>query len=209
MRMKIHIGILVLMLTCLGVVSQQQAQKANQEIVFHFMNFDASSTEAQNTISIVRAQLHEIGANQITLSSSDNGTLKISYYSDVDVLNVKEKLWNRMKLRLDFDFENQDSESKHSSNNPKPGFNLDIYEIQSSQQSSSGFDHCVLVKKSEIDRFFEPNSNFDCTSWKSCLDDFTQKVAFKSWIYYEIRINNTSNVFPEVRAGPFKNGRIS
>lgn len=208
MRTKIHIGILILVLTCLGVVSQQQTQKANQEIVFHFTNIEASSNEAQNTISVVKEQLYEIGVSNIKVSHQDNGKLKISYYSDVDVANVKAELFNKMKLDLDYVFEHEENNANHSSGEDSPNFNLDIYEIQNTQQSNSGFDGCVLVKKSEFDRYYDPNTFFAFSTLQVRNDNNSEKVALKVWGYVENRISNPFNIFPEVRAGPKTFGNV-
>jgi hypothetical protein len=63
-KVKLHIGFLILILTFLGVASQQQTV-ANQEIILQFTDVDVSSNEAQNTIAIVKLQLQDIGADNI------------------------------------------------------------------------------------------------------------------------------------------------
>lgn len=189
-------------MTCLGVVSQQQTHKANQEIVFHFNDVQPSSNEAQSTIQIVKIKLQELGVENINISNQDEDKLKITYYSRADIASVKEVLFNEMKLNLDFAFKPNKTNGDHSSNSNEVDFDLDIYEIQNTHQSNSGFDNCVLVKKSEIDRYYDPNSWFTFFGLQLNNDCDNQKVAFRIWCYVENTISNPSYVFPEVRAGP-------
>ena len=114
-KVKLHIGFLILILTFLGVASQQQTV-ANQEIILQFTDVDVSSNEAQNTIAIVKLQLQDIGADNIQVKKEDNGKLKITYYSDANVASVKETLSKEEKLKLDFTYHNDNNGQQHSSN---------------------------------------------------------------------------------------------
>jgi len=168
MKVKLHIGFLILILTFLGVASQQQNSVANQEIVLQFTDIEASSYEAQNTIAIVKLHLQDIGADNIQVKKEENGKLKITYYSDADVASVKETLSKENKLKLHYAYnDDEEKDQKRSSDDGVISCNLDIYEIQNTNDVDLGLDGIVLEKKSESDRYYDPNvflpSNIDIT----------------------------------------------
>jgi len=203
MKIKLRLGLLILILTFLGVASQQQNSVANQEIVMQFTDIEASSQEAQNTIAIVKLHLQDIGANNIQVKKEVNGKLKITYYSDADVTRVKETLFQEKKLKINFTYNNDDeNDQRRSSEDGVISYNLDIFEIQNTSDVDLGLEGIVLNKKLESDRYYDPNL-FSLTNIIDVEnEDNNVKISYKVWRSIETSIDNASYIIPEVRAGP-------
>ena len=92
MNSRRYIGALIIVLTFLGVVYQQQNSLPNQEIVLQFTDAKVTSSETQNTIAIVKEQLQNLGADNIHVKETQEGTLKITYYSATNVSSIKKIL---------------------------------------------------------------------------------------------------------------------
>jgi len=206
-KVKLHIGILILILTFFGVASQQQISVANQEIVLQFTEIEVTSQEAQNTIAIVKKHLQDLGVDNIQVKKEKNGKLKISYYSESDVASIKNTLSKEKKLEFCYTSNNEDKgHQEHSSDDSPTNFNFDIYEIQNANDSDFGLDGIVLEKKSENDRYYDPNVFFPSNVIDVKKDDRILKVSYKVWRNIGALIDNTSYIIPEVRAGPDTEG---
>ncbi|HMB99545.1 MAG TPA: hypothetical protein VKN14_00755 [Flavobacteriaceae bacterium] len=200
MKSKWHISIIILIITIFGVVCQQQITAPNQEIVLQLSNIEVNSQVAQETIAIVKKHLEDLGANNIHVKKEE-GKLKISYYSEVEVASIKETLNKEDNLKLDY-HSNQDKDKKNTSNNDLLGYNFDVYEIQDSNDVDLGLNGIILNKKSESDRFLDPNfivSFYDLDNLK--LGKVT-KGSYLFWKKVESTIDKFSYKIPDVRAGP-------
>jgi len=106
MNVKPHIYIFILILTFLGVASQQQESVVNQELVLHFEDVQITSQEAQSTISTVKDELELLGVDNIQVKSENQGKLIITYYSHVDVVSLKKILSEKQNLKLQYPQDN-------------------------------------------------------------------------------------------------------
>jgi hypothetical protein len=201
MRLNKYIGILILIVTFFGVASQQQTTVANQEIVLQFTDIQASSQEAQNTLEIVKKQLQDLGVNDIKIKE-EAGNLKITYYSDVNVTNVKEILSKGRTIIVDYAFNMPDEEGNTPSKNQSIDYNIDIYEIQNNNNIDLGLEGCVLENTLENHRYYDPNIYAPSLVIDTQKDDFIVKVSYRVWRHIEISTDNHSYIIPEVRAGP-------
>lgn len=203
MNSRRYIGSLIIVLTFLGVVYQQQNTVPNQEIILQFTDVKVTSAETQSTIAIVKTQLQSLGADNIQVKETKEGTLKITYYSDTNVMNIKRTLSEESKIVLDYNLNNQDSE--HSNlpiKNNSISYNLDVYEIQKGNDADWNLVANIFLElKSDNERFFNPNVFMSFTD----IDDREEnivKVALKTHSNIALAIDNTSHNIPEVRAGP-------
>ena len=202
MKLRWYASTLIIILTLLGVVNQQQVSEPNQEIVLQFTNTHVTSDNTQNAISNIKKQLEGLGVDNIYVSEEENGKLVITYYSDVDVAIIKEMLSNKENLALNSS--NQDQNEKHSDfpiDENSSGYNLDIYEIQ--KDSGSGWDlngTYVTELKPEGNRFSNPNTYAFIDNIE--VRGIVEKVTYKTYYNIAIAIDNTSHKIPEVRAGP-------
>ena len=198
MNVKPHIYIFILILTFLGVASQQQESVVNQELVLHFEDVLITSQEAQSTISTVKDELELLGVDNIQVKSENQGKLIITYYSHVDVVSLKKILSEKQNLKLQYPQDNQ----QIPSGDKQIGYDFDIYEINNGYDLDSSFDRCILVEKSHSERYIDPNT-FLTTTIINVRNDNTLKETLHIWKYIETSISNLSYAFPEVRAGPF------
>ncbi len=188
------------------MVSQQQFSIPNQEIVVQFANDEVTSIEVEQTIVTIKKQLQAIGVEHIQIHESENGSLKISYFSDVNAASIKEIISEKNKFQLGVSsiFQNNtsnDTPSKEKSNTYK----LDVYEIQKGDDSEKDLNGLALELKPEIDRFFKPNVYFLKTEINVWETNKIEKVAYTIQKTIATEIDNASHNIPEVRAGPIAN----
>ena len=148
--------------------------------------------------------MQEIGINSIDVKTLQDGQLKITYYSATDAGSIKDILSKENKIELDFTSNSQnDDQSKIPFNKKDKIYNLDVYKIQDSTDSNSGFDGKLAIElKPESDRFFNPLVNNFAVEIDDRKRDRIIKVAFKLNRNIAIAIDNSSHNIPEVRAGP-------
>ncbi|PTM08811.1 MAG: hypothetical protein DA407_07215 [Bacteroidetes bacterium] len=202
MNTRKYIGALIIVLTFLGVVYQQQNTLPNQEIVLQFTDVTLTSYEAQNTIAIVKKQLQDIGVDNIKVKEEGAGKLKITYYSLTNATSIRRTLSEENKLQLDLNTSYQNNSTlpidEHSIS-----FNLDVYEIQNGNDTDWDLaENSVLKVNSENDRFFNPNISFTATVIDAKEKDAAVKVIHKVLRNIALAIDNVSHNIPEVRAGP-------
>lgn len=198
-----YISVLIFSLTLFGAVSQQQILVPNQEIVLQFEDVDLTSKQTENTVAIVKQQLQDLGAENIQVLSLENGTLKITYYSDAQVSSIKETFSeeNNLALHLTSQIQDEDS-SSFPFEESNISYNLDVYEIQNGHDSGWGFDGAISLEfEPKSDRFLDPN---DLSNQHVVYqyEDYLIQVAYKTCREITIQISDPLHTIPEVRAGP-------
>lgn len=204
MNSRRYIGALIIVLTFLGVVYQQQYTLPNQEIILQFTDVKVTSADTQSTIAIVKKQLQNLGADNIQVVETKEGTLKITYYSASNVSNIKRNLSEENKLVIDCNLSNQDNEeSSFPKENSSISYNLDVYEIQNGSEADWNLvENNVLELKFDNERFFNPNVFMSAIDINDREKENIVKVAYKIRRNIALAIDNTSHNIPEVRAGP-------
>ncbi|MEJ2113301.1 MAG: hypothetical protein P8X62_06290, partial [Flavobacteriaceae bacterium] len=195
--------ILILFFTIFGFISQNEVSIPNQEIVIQFKSDKVTSHEAQSTIAIIKSHLKEIGADNIHVKKSKNGKLKITYHSEVDVACVREWLSKEKKIVFDYIFDNENDDHKNvPSDDNLICYNFDIYEIQNDGDTDLDLNGIVLKKKTNNDRFFDPNVFLTHNKIDVSKENRIFKVSYKLWRNVVIAIETPPHSIPEVRAGP-------
>ncbi len=200
MKLKWYIGALIIVLTLLGV-GQHQISVPNQQIVLQFVD-DVSSNETQNAVAIVKKQLQDVGADNIIVCDGEDGRLKISYYSALNVARIKNILSDESQFDLGI------VENQHENDSELPSeeggqntYNFDVYEIQKESNSDWDFNGTnILELKSEVKRFYYPKVY--ATIDDIDLREIISKVTFKLHYKIAIALDNESYKLPKVRAGP-------
>lgn len=200
MKTKWYISTLVIILTFLGVVSQQQNTIPNQEIVLQFVNTDVTSKHALHAIENVKQQLQILGADNIHVIGGDNGRLKIIYYSIKDAASIKKILSKEKNLELGSASHNND-ENEFPFKDNRIGYNLDVYDIQEGNDSYFSSEGYVLETKAEEHSVFSSNLDLFTSNTKDKQEDGV-KTAYKQRRNIAILINDIPHKIPEVRAGP-------
>lgn len=203
MKLRFRIYLLGVIFTFLGAVLQQQNVVPNQEIVLQFNDVEITPFEAENAVADLAKQLESLGIDSIQVNKKEDGKLVISYYSNVDVVHIKNALSNGQVL--DVDLENSGQNNSHTqlpSQENSISYNLDIYEIQSNNDIESNLNGSVVELNLFSDKLLNPNVYSSGNSVDVTEKDNSVKVAFKVYTNIAIAIDNTSYVIPEVRAGP-------
>ena len=201
MKAKWHLSAFLIILTILGI-SLQQFSVPNQEIVVQFVNDEVTLLETQNTIAIVKKQLQNIGVENIQVHKEDNGILKITYFSDVDVASIKKIFSKEKELKLAFTFYHKENPAKEPSNKNSNTYKLDIFEIQKTNDTDGDFNGYALELIPENDRFLNTTLYFSSNEIDVKKKNRVEKVAYKVHKKIAIAIDNSSHNIPEVRAGP-------
>lgn len=197
------ISVLIFGLTLFGVVSQQQLAIPNQEIVLQFDDVSLNANQTENTVAIVKQQLQSIGAENIQVLELDNGTLKITYFSDADIASIKAKFSVENEIALQLTLPSKDTDSTEIPNkDSNVSYNLDVFEIQKTQDTGWDFDGVISLEfKSKSNRFLDPNPLAISSIAYQCEDNLIQ-VTYRIRKDVAFKISDAQHAIPEVRAGP-------
>ena len=204
MQLKRYISAIIFILSFLAVISQQEFNVPNQEIVLEFNHGEVTSSQAESTVAHIKQQLQVLGASQIKVQQTVSGKLKITYYSDADVASIKQTFAKDLERNLDSNvFSKTNNQTELPSKVPSIAYNLDVFEIQNANNSGWDLDgKCVLTTDTKSDRFSDPNVFFFIEVVKVSLEDNTVKTAYKVRRNVSISTENNLHKIPEGRAGP-------
>jgi len=185
-------------------VSQQDHNIPNQEVVLEFATTTYSKAHVEAAANNIKQQLLQAGASNINVQTSTSNTLKITYYSVVDVSNIKQILTKDNLLLLDFDAtKNHEKRSNSSSKeNLSCDCNLGVYEINEGSSPSKFFCKLVLEVSNDSDEVIHPNLHLPPQNTKIYKTNYIVKTTCKINDYVVKTIKNSSYTEPEVRAGP-------
>ena len=195
MKAKWYFSTLLLIFICFGAF-QEQVSIPNQEIILEFVDAKINNKNIENTIAEVKEKLLNVGVTNINIKKTQNGTLKISYYSVFDINDIKEELAKQNKLVLNKNSDHKE-QNKNSSN-----YNIDIHEITSETDISNSDYKFVFDVKYNSDRY----TNYNYYAFIKKTEQHKADQLFKTT--YKVNKNSpftkdkTSHTEPEVRAGP-------
>lgn len=202
MKAKWYLGTFIATLILLGA-SLQQFSVPNQEIVVQFDNEEITLQDSKNTIAIVKKQLQNIGVEKIKIFKSENGKLKITYFSNVDVASIKKILSEEKELKLSYSSLNhKEGSSQLPAEKKSSKYQLDVFEIQKSNEKGGDSNGLVIEILPENERFFNPDLYYSNKKNDVKIKNDIEKVAYKIYSHISIKIDHTSHKIPEVRAGP-------
>lgn len=203
MKAKWYIGTFIFIFTLLGVVNHNQVPKPNQEIVLQFTHSNVSANEAKNAIAIVKQQLQSIGVHAILVEEQGTGGLKISYYSESDIVSVKKALSETDVVALENSVSFFDTNpSELPLNKEESTYNLDVFEITKKETGTGFGGSCAVELKPEYNRFYAPVVSVSISNSIEKDIELLEKESYKYQRYTAVVINNTLHKIPEVRAGP-------
>lgn len=183
----------------------EQKQAPNQEILVQFSNEGVTPHLAINTIESVQRQLQSIGAKQIQVAKVTNGTIKVRYFSSIDVAIVKA-LFSSEK-NIDFGYANfNDNEEEDSSNFPFEEnfytYHLNVSEIEDSSKRDLGNNGVLVEVKFVRDPYVNPIAYVSTSEKDFSLKKHISTLQNKLYVNSVIFKDNASYKIPEVRAGP-------
>ena len=206
MKAKWYLYTLIVVLVLAGF-NQQHISEPNQEIVVQFIGDEVTFDETQSAIATVKMQLQSIGVHNIQVGEEEEGKLKITYYSNIDIADIKQVLSGEKNLDLGYTDYNQDKKgTEFPFNKNSNGYDLDVYEIQNANDLESDFEGYALEQKTENDRFFTPNLYTFARETNVVERNKIEEIAYIIYKNNAIAINNTLDKIPEVRAGPISSG---
>ncbi|WP_159022847.1 hypothetical protein [Formosa sp. L2A11] len=201
MNLKWYISTLtVIVALFFGVASQQQNTMPNQEIVLQFSGDVVVQDKAEYAISIVKQQLQRIGAENIQVNENEAGVLKITYYSDSDVEQIKKILSNDDILEFD---DSPQENNQFPSPEHALTYNFDVFEIHNG--SDFAFNHAgkVALELKASSNHFNNANTYPVLGYTAVLVVVPSiKTAYKFYKDIALAIDNNSKKIPEVRAGP-------
>ena len=207
MKIKLQLGILVILLAFLGTFLEQTTVP-NQQIVIQFSNPNISFKDADRAIEIVKKQLQGIGVTNIKIGQYESGKLRITYYSIADIGRIQNILSNGDD-GFKFDYESETNSDDLPETKDLTDFELNISEIHSQSDMNWDFEGIQIVERNQkSDRYDNPKIN---TSTEQLISEHCNRL-----VDVVIKVNKTAslerdNVFciiPEVRAGPTYSGII-
>ncbi|RAJ11794.1 hypothetical protein [Olleya aquimaris] len=192
MKLKWYFGALLTALAFF-VVSQQQITVPNQEIVLLSSGSQVTTSQTEQAITAIKTQLKRLGIEN-TQVLEDNGVLKITYYSDIDVESVK-----RIVLEGELSYVTD----KSSDVPQKDNYKFEVFEINTPTESGIGFDGKYSV---EVKQEYTRSSQIT-VSYSAIAENIHQlhqliQVAQKANTSISISIDKGTFNIPEVRAGP-------
>jgi len=202
MKPKWYLNTFILIIAFLGAVLQQFSVP-NQEIVLQFEGHEISLDETENAIADVKKLLQDIGIKKIKVYKGANGVLKISYFSQVDVVSIKKIFSKEKALKLSYsslDF--GENPFKVPTKKKSITYQLDVFEIQKSKENAIDSNGLVIESSPENDRSFNLDVYYPDLSKELRLKNRIEKVAYNIFGNKSIEIDNASHNIPKVRAGP-------
>lgn len=202
MKPKWYLNTFILIIVFLGAVLQQFSVP-NQEIVLQFEGHEISLDETENAIADVKKLLQDIGIKKIKVYKGANGVLKISYFSQVDVVSIKKIFSKEKALKLSYsslDF--GENPFKVPTKKKSITYQLDVFEIQKSKENALDSNGLVIESSPENDRSFNLDIYYPDLSKELRLKNRIEKVAYNIFGNKSIEIDNASHNIPKVRAGP-------
>ncbi len=201
MKNKWYLLVLLFAMAIIGI-RLEKGTAPNQEIVVQFTDGQVTYDETECAIALIKNQLKAVDVADIHIQNSGNGTLKITYYSDVEVSKIKKILSQESDLALDPTWPDNDGDtSEFPSEKEVMLYQLDVYEIHD-MNDLLGSDGNVVELKSEIIRFFTPDVYASIDKVIGEEKSKSEKVAYTIHRNIAIAIDNYSYNNPEVRAGP-------
>lgn len=194
-----YLGMFVFALALLGL-SIGKSTRANQEIVLKFTERDVTEGKTKEVLRFVKSQLQEVTTGDIQVKQSGKGTLKIIYYSDKDVSEIKELLSYQIELALEDKIPASGTQFPSPENIDLAGYQLDVLEIQAAKDFVGATGTIIEFKAGSI-RFFTPNT---CSFFEQLIKEKEASTtrAYHSYTTIALAISDSFCKVPQVRAGP-------
>lgn len=192
MHKKWYICTLFLIVAFFGAF-QEKNTLPNQEIVLEFVDTTIKQDKIALTIANVKEKLLSTGVQNITIQKTNTNTLVISYYSLVNIENIKAVFKESELLANQTPLEKKQNNSE---------YNVNIYELSSTKSTSKPNSNCIFEVKFNSERFITSHSSIVLRSSEIKTTNQFFKTKYKANKNKEFTQEQTSYTEPEVRAGP-------
>ena len=196
MRAKWYTCTLFLIIFIAFGALQEQTNQPNQEIALEFVDVKIDENNINSAIADIKEKLITAGVENISITQTQKGALKIKYYSLLETSEIKKLFVNEWHVF-----------SKNSSDNPleiASTYHIDVYELTKNSDLSSTNNSFVLEFKLYSERS-TPTNNLafvkNTTNYKALHLFRTAYKAQKNSVFLK---KHACYKEPEVRAGPKK-----
>ena len=197
---KKYISALIILLTLLGF-SKKPAPAPNQEIELQFADQATVIENTDDLIQAIKKQLEALGVTSIQVRQQEEGILKISYYSDENVAEIKRILSTNGITSEEIPGSEKAVTFQDGGN--LESYKIDVYELQTASNSYAGIHgKYILALQKDYDKAPSPNSFANANSFQAAAHKVTIALAYTESTYTAIPKENISYEIPDVRAGP-------
>ncbi|WP_400080746.1 hypothetical protein [Winogradskyella sp. R77965] len=201
MKTKLHLGILVILLAFFGRYVEDSTLP-NQQVTIQFSDKNISKERALSTIKVIQERLQDFGAEQIQIGQSENGLLKITYFSKADVYKIQDILSSADGLELPNDSKSGNTQDFPSEKEGKD-YELNISKIQNSNNIKWDCEIIEVVQLNQKSEYsLNPKVKTSGEHINTQQSNSKINAALKVNTTIAIAIDHISHNIPEVRAGP-------
>jgi hypothetical protein len=201
---KRYFSALIILLLFFGF-SEKQVSVPNQQIELQFTNQEVVQEDTQDIILSITQQLEALGITDIQVKQQEDGILKISYYSDAAVAEIKKVLFANGIHSDGTSKEIPDNTNivKFKEYGTVDTFKLDVYELQTTSNPYAGIHgKYIIALQKDFDKSPNPNSFGHTSSFLTGELKTTIALVYTESGYTTIHKENISYEIPDVRAGP-------
>ena len=199
MKLKMRFGLIIVVVFFLGTYLTNTIAP-NQQIVVQFSNQNVSSELIESSIYSLTKRLNDLGVKHIEIGNYHKGQLKITYYSEADVIRIQSILNSTDDIVLE---NTDDKPSNESKGENEQYFELNISEIQETPLNNWDFEGTQISEfNHKSDRYYFPKLKFGSNNGN--VEDHKIYRNNSRFNRYSISIpkNSFDYNIPEVRAGP-------
>lgn len=200
MRTKWYLGAFIIVLAFLRI-SVEKSALVNQEIEVQYSDQNVTNAALQKTLQVVKQRLLSAGVTNIQVNQSSTGTLKITYYSTIDVTSVQQLFNEDENIAILFSPSEKDK-SSHPSKKKTVDYELNISEIHTNQNITLDFEGLIIDSEIVNNQFYDI-AHYTSLDGEYLLQVLTNKEKAAYQFYKKRGLTYKPNRFiPEVRAGP-------
>lgn len=180
----------------------------NQEILIQFSNSEIAQGQTQDAISLITTELKALDIDDLQVEQLKNGAFKVSYYSAVELVKIKETLSQAVALLHGNSVTSIPQDKQLPFDKDIVPYQLDIYKIQDSSDLGGAMS-AVLESKFEITR--STSYKTYAAIYKRQIEQKDKQVIFNCACYSSASIGliNAFHKIPESRAGPYSEAIIA
>ncbi len=199
---KKYVSALIILITLLGFY-KKQSPAPNQEIELQFADQTTVFNETAEVIAAIKQQLAVLGVENIQVRQTA-GTLKIAYYSDENVAEIKKILAAEGFTSEEIPTDNKAINFQELAT--ADSFKIEVYELQTASNPYAAIHgKYILALQKDYDKSPNPNPNSFANTSSFYIGEIktTIALAYTASSYTAIPKENSSYETPDVRAGPF------
>lgn len=199
MKLKMRFGFAMALVMFLGIYLANHTVP-NQQILVQFSNQQLTSDEIEASIEVLTERLHNLGVDQLQIGEYHNGQIKITYYSDSDVIRIQSILGHLENVVIEY---TGDHPLTNGSSNDEQTIKINVTEIQNPITNNWDFEGTQVIELNQkSDQYYFQKLKFgpsqaiiayqETFQFKRLLNSYGNKNLSTSFDYK----------VPEVRAGP-------